>query len=721
MIGIGHAAAAVVFTFCGLDILGAIGVVQNHQGIGTIGKHSRIDPGDMELIALPDPLEIPHIAVHIGQQIQTGRTEVVIVFHQLVQMFVPFCFRAAGYPQGFDDGPGFLPVIENLQIQFADAPAGAAEATLGLIMHHIAQYLQIVPDPAVPFILHAPAVFTILQVIIRLCLDIATGLADSRQELIFVLQPVGGGLVEDIFDEDLLSVGLGSYQRVTQLTVEFHILIVKFIPLAVQLIDQLAGGPLQTHIRHDPFHMGLEHGQIGVGPVHGVGMADEETEGVAVDDHHGAVAQLLQPEPGAGAPDRGHVQFAISFHHEPMEQIVGQIVELHIEFEDLRILLIVRNVHHGILLAEHGDEFIVMAIGEGEVELAHDAQNVINITKGVPCLRQGTADGRIFAGVFQDLIDGFVGDEAVSCALQAVEQDDVQGVGDPVGPEDDVVFQGVVILAVAAEADAQVIEPVEQIFPIFVHLTFTANGLIIVAHDVMALHVLQPVLDLGPADGPLGIQEAGLTDLIQKGIGKALGECFPVKGQGGESDHLGQLLVAAAQIPFIHGGVFVLVDLIQHHQHGGVGGKGPYVMEPVFGPVALGVITGVEEDDVHGPARQEDAVHGVHDLLSAEVPVVDLDLSVAQIVFLVADDDAGGGLAVKDGEIGVAAVVHQPGDGVGLARLAVAQEDHLDLIQRLKVFQFPILEPFQYHLIGLLEDGHVDALDGGMEQGYIYA
>ena len=63
----------------------------------------------------------------------------------------------------------------------------------------------------------------------------------------------------------------------------------------------------------------------------------------------------------------------------------------------------------------------------------------------------------------------------------------------------------------------------------------------------------------------------------------------------------------------------------------------------------------------------------------------------------------------------VAAVVHEPGDGVGLARLAVAQEDHFDLVEGLGSAQSALLKPFADHIIGLIEDGHVgDVVDCGI-------
>ena len=64
--------------------------------------------------------------------------------------------------------------------------------------------------------------------------------------------------------------------------------------------------------------------------------------------------------------------------------------------------------------------------------------------------------------------------------------------------------------------------------------------------------------------------------------------------------------------------------------------------------------------------------------------------------------------------VGIAAVAHEPGDGVGLARLAVAQKDDLDLVEGAGSAQSAVFEPFGYHLVGLLEDGHVgDGVDSG--------
>jgi hypothetical protein len=78
-------------------------------------------------------------------------------------------------------------------------------------------------------------------------------------------------------------------------------------------------------------------------------------------------------------------------------------------------------------------------------------------------LGQGTAKLRVVMDVLEKIIDGSMWNQTVMSAFECVEEYDVQGISDPVGAKDHIVFQGIVILTVTAEADAQVIEPAQKI------------------------------------------------------------------------------------------------------------------------------------------------------------------------------------------------------------------------------------------------------------------
>ena len=692
----------------GLDVL-VIGVAQIREGLRRILVRIRVVFRNFALIVLPDPRKGFIVGIHIGQKVQEAGTEEIVITDQLVQVLFPLGRGAVGDPEGFDGGPQFPLVVVEQEIQFADAFFAAAASPLGLILDMVAPAVKIITEAPVALVLHTVSVA--FQMVVGLALDILTGPPDSVQELHFILQAIGGGLVEDVGNGNGLALdsgensGFSGVQHFIQQS-EFE-----FLALAVQLVDQLAGGGLQIHLRYDAVHVGFQHGQIGVGTVQNVFVADEKAEGTAVDDHHGAEAQLRQLESRAGAPDLVHVQFAVPLHHETMEEVVGQIVEVHIEFQNRGILMTLLDIHHGILLAEHGDKFVVGAVGEGEAELAHDAQNILDIAGIVPGGGQCAVNGGIVAGVFENPVNGAEGNQAVFGFLKPVEEDDVQGVGDPVGTEDHIILQSVIIFVPAAETDAQIVEPKQQIFLIAVHLTFPADILIIIAPDVVALHLFQPLLDLDPGTRPLGIQIAGFSDLVQQNIGKCFVEVFLIEFQSGESDDLGQAGIAGAEGALVHRCFGVLVDLVQHQQHGGTGGEALDVVEPVMSPVTLGVVPGVQEHHIHGPARQENAVHGVHDLLASEVPVVDPEGSIVHGVVPVFDDNAGGGGIHIVHRI--AAAVHESGDGVGLARLAVAQEDHLDFVQGPGSACLAILEPPNYHFVRLLENAHIYVLNGG--------
>ena len=102
-------------------------------------------------------------------------------------------------------------------------------------------------------------------------------------------------------------------------------------------------------------------------------------------------------------------------------------------------------------------------------------------------------------------------------------------------------------------------------------------------------------------------------------------------------------------------------------------------------------------------------MHGVHDFLTTKIPVVNLDPPAFQVIFLVADNDTGDKLiCVIDGRT---SVVEEAGEGMRLARLSVTQKDHLDLVQKAFLSHF---KPFQDHLMGLIEDGHVHPFHGGV-------
>ena len=49
-------------------------------------------------------------------------------------------------------------------------------------------------------------------------------------------------------------------------------------------------------------------------------------------------------------------------------------------------------------------------------------------------------------------------------------------------------------------------------------------------------------------------------------------------------------------------------------------------------------------------------------------------------------------------------VPQQPGDGMGLARFAIAQEDHLDFVQGNGVASLALFEPLNNHISRLIED-----------------
>ena len=78
-------------------------------------------------------------------------------------------------------------------------------------------------------------------------------------------------------------MGLGCHGCVTQFLVQLYILIVKFISLSIQLVDQFTGRCLQTHLFHDSVNIGLEHGQVCIGAVEIIVVADEETQIITSD------------------------------------------------------------------------------------------------------------------------------------------------------------------------------------------------------------------------------------------------------------------------------------------------------------------------------------------------------------------------------------------------------------------------------------------------------
>ena len=372
------------------------------------------------------------------------------------------------------------------------------------------------------------------------------------------------------------------------------------------------------------------------------------------------------------------IQLLPPLHHQPVEHIVGQIVEFHLEFQRGGITLIHLRHGHGIPLAEHGDELTPVFNVKGQLEFADNIDHILDLVRAVDHIRQDPADPVPFLrGGIQQLPDGIVGDQAVPGTLAPVEQNDIDGVGDPFRPEDHIVLQLPVLAA--AEGDAQVVEPVQQILLAGVHLARPADLLVFLAFDIVGLHLLQLGLHPGPGSGPADVQNAHLPDQIQHDVGKIRIEPLPGIAQGGHLDHLLQAAVFVPQVPFIDGRVGILVHLVDHQQHRGIPGVAGDIVEPVPGPGILGLVTGIDQHHIQRPLRQEDPVHGVHDLLAAEIPEMDLDLLTVQVVFLIFDDDARRGL------VGIiqrrAAVAQEPGDGVGFARLAVAQEDHLDLIQ----------------------------------------
>ncbi len=71
---------------------------------------------------------------------------------------------------------------------------------------------------------------------------------------------------------------------------------------------------------------------------------------------------------------------------------MGKVVEYHVEFQRVFILMVVLDVHGRILLAEHGDKLVVAAILERQIEFSHDTENILDVTGIVFRLRQGAAD-----------------------------------------------------------------------------------------------------------------------------------------------------------------------------------------------------------------------------------------------------------------------------------------------------------------------------------------
>lgn len=70
-------------------------------------------------------------------------------------------------------------------------------------------------------------------------------------------------------------------------------------------------------------------------------------------------------------------------------------------------------------------------------------------------------------------------------------------------------------------------------------------------------------------------------------------------------------------------------------------------------------------------------MHGAHALLTTVIPVVDMEFAAVWVVFLIENDDVGGGMTVEGLLVRIAAVAQQPGKGAELALLTTAREDNL--------------------------------------------
>ena len=116
-------------------------------------------------------------------------------------------------------------------------------------------------------------------------------------------------------------------------------------------------------------------------------------------------------------------------------------------------------------------------------------------------------------------------DQTIFHSIHLIKQDDIDGIGDPVGTEHHIVLQtGAVVIT---EADTQIAEPVQQIPTNGVaafYATLFAEVAEGIAKDVVFGHILKHFLQSAPGGGEGEVQNVHFFDLPQKHINEFLPE-----------------------------------------------------------------------------------------------------------------------------------------------------------------------------------------------------
>ena len=388
---------------------------------------------------------------------------------------------------------------------------------------------------------------------------------------------------------------------------------------------------------------------------------------------------------------------ADAFDHEPVDDAVGQEAVAELEPGVVRVFVRARTeVLRGLGGTERGNKVVPVVDLGAQAELLHDVEHI--------ALLVFIIGDRVLRGPLFHVFRGFfqfckylrylaVGYHAVFAVviLFADHDDRVDRVRQPFGVQHLIAFQLLPVLLVVAEADAQVVEPFEQpALDVFVGdpllraegFVFFLVDVVFAARSVPAVaHVVQRAAHAVPGAGELHFgaveQERLFEDFLCERL-EIVVFVLPGAVEDGIADNPFELVSKLLGVDARASRDALLA--VDREDDGAARREAVDVFQPVArlqGQVvvaALGALA--QHHHIEAPAGQEAAVHGVHDLLPAEIPEVDLHPAIGLPKL---DVDAGGLICVDPL---VRSVFQNALYGVALSRAAVAQEDHLALADR---------------------------------------
>ena len=255
----------------------------------------------------------------------------------------------------------------------------------------------------------------------------------------------------------------------------------------------------------------------------------------------------------------------------------------------------------------------------GNLEHPHDVQNKVRLFRTVYDILAGVALERRS----QNFTDMLMGQHAVFAFLFRAQNQAVNAVRQPYGFQYPQAFQTQILLFLPIGIrHPKVAEPIQEgtLQIQFLYAVVHADFPVLVRRDVRLRHVFKGAFHgEHPLVATQGLRTGGRA--FHNGVVKPSREELLARiGGGRRFQNLLQGGVTLFQRRFVDTNAGVLVGLVQGKDNRTVGRVGINLLQPAHGVgVQVRVVPHGTDHNIDRVVRQETAVHGVHDFLSAEV------------------------------------------------------------------------------------------------------